>query len=122
MARRLKHAGVLEARQFWHSPLVRARDTAEGLVDQLRLRAPLVEVADLAPNHDPVLIAARLRKCRHSVAIVGHEPHLSALASLLVAGAAEPAVFELRKCAVLALEREGSRWIVRWQLTPELLG
>ncbi|MFI5358187.1 MAG: phosphohistidine phosphatase SixA [Opitutales bacterium] len=120
-ARFLKRAGGLEVGELWHSPLVRARDTAVAMAKQLGLDVPLVEVAELGPGHDPALVAARLAKQRESVAIVGHEPHLSALASLLVTGRAEPPVFVLRKCAVLALGRERGRWAVLWQITPGLL-
>jgi len=52
---------------------------------------------------------------------VGHEPHLSGLASLLVTGKAEPSRFLLKKCAMLRLDREGGGWTVRWQVSPEVL-
>ena len=55
------------------------------------------------------------------VAIVGHDPHLSALASLLVTGCAEPTNFVLKKCAVLRLDRTGNGWSVRWQISPEIV-
>ena len=55
------------------------------------------------------------------VALVGHDPHLSALASLLVTGKVEPVRFRLRKCAVLRLERSSGGWIVQWQVSPDLL-
>jgi phosphohistidine phosphatase len=111
----------LEAKEFWHSPLVRARDTAELLVKRLAARVRLVETAGLRPDDDPALIAKRLGASRRPVAVVGHEPHLSALASLLVAGQARPSRFVLRKCAVVCLERAGRRWVVCWQVEPELL-
>ncbi len=122
VAKFLKNAGGLEVGEIWHSGLVRSRDTAVALAKQLGLRVPLAEMKELAPGHDPALIAARLVDRKVAVAIVGHEPHLSALASLLVAGAAEPPLFVLRKCAVLALDREHEHWAVLWQITPELLG
>ncbi len=113
--------GQLAAGEFWHSPLVRARDTAELLVKHLKVRARLVEVAGLKPDDDPAFMAKKLRARCRPVAVVGHEPHLSALASLLVAGRAQPPLFVLRKCAVLGLEKTGRGWDVRWQVLPELL-
>lgn len=122
VAKFLRSAGGLEVGEIWHSGLVRSRDTAVAMVKQLGMRVPLAEMKELAPGQDPALIAARLTERKVPLAIVGHEPHLSALASLLVAGAATPPVFVLRKCAVLALEREHEHWAVLWQISPELLG
>lgn len=113
--------GRLDAREFWHSPLVRARDTAQGLVRELGQRAKRVEVAGLRPEDKPAVFAKRLNAVRRSVAVVGHEPHLSALASLLVAGRARPVLFEFKKCAVVCLEKTGRHWVVRWQVAPGLL-
>ena len=73
----------------------------------------------LCPEDDPAAVARRLARARTPVAIVAHEPLLSALASRLVAGAAEPVVFHVRKASALALARVGRRWVVRWFLPPE---
>lgn len=113
--------GRLETREFWHSPLVRARDTAQGLAKELGRRVKLAEVAGLRPEDKPAVMAKRLNAARRPVAVVGHEPHLSALASLLVAGRPKPVLFEFRKCAVICLEKAGRRWVVRWQVAPGLL-
>ena len=76
---------------------------------------------DLEPDADPRAAARRLKASTRPVAVVGHEPHLSALASLLVAGKTEPPVFVMKKCAVLALEGTGAYWMVRWHVSPEVL-
>lgn len=122
LARFLKKAAVLQPDEIWQSPLVRARETAAMLRQRLGLDARLVTLAELATGEGVAVLAARLRKNRRSIALVGHEPHLGALASLLVAGTEEPPLFILKKGAVVALERTGSRWAVRWQISPELLG
>lgn len=131
LGRELRRSGVLaEATACWHSPLVRARETAEIFCRSARLRIPLREVPGLGPADDPRIMARRLdRWTGGPVILVGHEPHLSALASLLVGGRKAPVLFELKKGALLALEssperHRGSRlrrWIVRWQLAPEVL-
>lgn len=114
------HDGFQPA-EIWHSPLVRARQTAELLTRHLAFDGSPVRVADIKPGDAPRTVARRLKTLRHSVALVGHEPHLSALASLLVAGQATPALFVLKKCAALALERGAGRWVVRWLVSPEIL-
>ena len=60
LARFLKRAENFAAREVWHSPLVRSRDTATLLMQRLRANTRLVAVAGLAPSADPTLMAARL--------------------------------------------------------------
>jgi phosphohistidine phosphatase len=114
----LQEGRGLKAQEIWHSPLVRARETAERLVDRLRSGARLHETADLEPETDPAVLARRLGKIRRPVAVVGHEPHLSALVTLLLTGRTRPAAVVLEKGAVAALERVGRRYALRWLVSP----
>jgi phosphohistidine phosphatase len=108
---------------IWHSPLVRARETAELLAKHVRLAARPSETAGLLPEDDPAVIVARVAHARlSSLALVGHEPFMSALASLLVTGDPLPPRFTFRKCAALALQGEGTHWSVLWFLSPEVVG
>jgi phosphohistidine phosphatase len=100
---------------------VRSQETAALLARQLRLDVPLLLQPGLEPEDKPEMVARRLRSATRSVAIVGHEPHLSALASLLVRGRAAPPAFVIKKCTALTLEGTGRFWMVRWQVSPELL-
>ena len=117
----LRDAGAFEAREIWHSPLRRAHETAGLLARRMQKGAKLKEVAGLTPDDAVDRIATKLGELRRPVAVVGHEPHLSALASLLVAGHAAPPRFKLKKCAVLRLDRSEAGWAVRWLVSPELL-
>lgn len=117
----LRHNDILGTREIWHSPLVRARETAKRLVKHLGMRAKLVQVDGLLHEDEPAIMARRLNTVRRPVAVVGHEPHLSALASILVAGKPQPPLFVLKKGAVLALEKHQGRWAVRWQASPEIV-
>ena len=121
----LRSGGEMQPAEIWHSPLIRASQTAELLAESLGLRVPLKRVPGLRSGDDPHLITPRLHP-PHSLALVGHEPHLSALGSLLVTGEAFPPVFVMGKCAILALERykggDTGCWAVRWHVAPELLG
>jgi phosphohistidine phosphatase len=111
--------------EIWHSPLARSRQTARLLAPVLAPIAKVVEIAGLEPENNPRPLAARLKTVHHDLAIVGHEPHLSLLAALLVTGAATPEVFKLRKASVLCLDHAyattESPWRVRWLLASELL-
>jgi phosphohistidine phosphatase len=117
----LRANGAFAPDEIWHSGLVRAHETAGLLARRLKLTVPQREVAGLKPEDNPKAIARRAARAERAIALVGHEPHLSALASLLVAGEAEPPVFEMKKGAVLALARVTGRWVVRWQVSPEVL-
>jgi len=85
----------------------------------------------MLPDDEPEEMARRLDAVppEASIAVVGHEPHLGRLASLLVRGKAKPALFDLPKGTVLALHRNATtthktghpRWRVRWMVTPALL-
>ena len=126
-----KTNGRLNPRQFWHSPLQRSFETAADLVSEMQLDSALVETDGLAPFDDPMIMAERLRiyPTDHDLAIVGHQPHLANLASLLVTSRASPALFHFKKSSVLALRLSNeqhantglSRWRVAWHYSPELL-
>jgi phosphohistidine phosphatase len=105
------------------SPYVRAWETAEILAEQAGWPAP-VPALELEAERAPDDAVALLR--RHagieSIALVGHEPHLSLLASLLLVGHGSKVEIELKKGGVVAL----TRWtedeaFLRWVATPKLL-
>ncbi|KPK66161.1 MAG: hypothetical protein AMS21_03040 [Gemmatimonas sp. SG8_38_2] len=118
-----EHVSVAEIR---HSTKLRARQTAEIFSAEAGLRAPLLEMSGLEPMADVVANAAELSHVSHDLMIVGHLPHLSRLASLLVTGNADFDAFSFRECSVLHLRREedGARevWRVVWLLYPGLIG
>jgi phosphohistidine phosphatase len=69
------------------SPLVRASQTAEVLLGAYG-RVTTVRIAELAPASKPAELLPWLhaQRRRSTVAVVGHEPHLSALVELLLVG------------------------------------
>lgn len=121
LGRFLREADAFAAAEIWHSPLRRSESTAALLAKHLKTDASLVEVSGLRPDSSPDSILRKLHDLRRPVAVVGHEPHLSALASLLVADEAAPPRFLFKKCAALRLDRSEGVWAVRWQISPELL-
>jgi len=122
LAKVLARGDSFAPEEFWHSPLARSRETATLLARGLELRARLVEVPGLEPEDDPDIMVRRLKGRSEPLALVGHEPHLSALATRLVGGPAGWPIFALRKGGIISLEGAGAHWQVRWQLAPELLG
>jgi phosphohistidine phosphatase len=77
------------------SPLVRARQTADLLVDGLKPKPTLEVFPLLAPGEAPAKVAAALGAYagRHTIALVGHEPGLGELGQWLI-GANAPVVFK----------------------------
>ena len=122
LAKFLRRSQAFAPEEIWHSPLVRAQETAALLSVGLKLRVPLREIAGLAPDDDPHRIARQLATNRRTIAIVGHEPQLGARASLLVTGTPEPVRFTMKKGATLSLEGTGRHWVVCWHVSPALLG
>lgn len=121
MARWLRKHAAPDVAEIWHSPLVRARETAELFAEGLRLKAPRREVPGLLPEDPPAAMATALGRHHESVMVVGHEPHLSTLAALLL-GVTDGAV-DFKKGGVLCLERavRGGPWMVLWHVSPQLV-
>jgi phosphohistidine phosphatase len=86
LARLIEKADVVAS-----SPLVRARDTAAPIADELGGLAR-VETPALAPGAKPAAFAEWLRGLGkvERVVVVGHEPDLSALVTWLVSGLSTP--------------------------------
>ena len=109
------------------SPAVRARETADLVVQHLRCRRRVVERAELgitAEPRDVVLFLAGLRPVPASILLVGHEPYLGRLLSLLVSGAPDLAI-PLRKAGLARLSTQhllaGRCASLDWLLTARQL-
>ncbi len=106
------------------SPLVRAAQTAEIVHRRLDNPGELVTSAALAPSGYPRALIDEIATdypSADSVMLVGHEPYLSALISLLVTGDTVP-VIRLKKGALCKLRAPNLRygrcgWI-EWSLNP----
>jgi phosphohistidine phosphatase len=111
----LRKVPGIDPDQIWHSPLVRSRETAELLAKGLGLKAALVLTPGLEPENDPSAVAATLETETRDIAIVGHEPHLGVLASLMVHGPVRAGVYyPFPKAGVVALTRAGKAWKAQW--------
>ena len=109
---------------IWSSPLVRARQTAEIVAKELKATKQLKLVDELSPGGDAVKLIKKLRAlkpARENILLVGHEPDLSKLLSLLVTGKTG-ADFALKKAGLAKLELENLRAgrcaTLAWLLTP----
>ena len=109
------------------SPYPRAWRTAEILHEETRWPAPEPR-EELAAGRPPDEGAALIEEiAAESVALVGHEPNLSLLASFLLTGDHDLARLELKKGGVAFLElpdrvdaKRGTA-ILRWSVSPRIL-
>lgn len=106
------------------SPFLRAKQTAEIVAGALELEPKLAYTESLTPNGNPktlIEVLQRLKPVRKNVLLVGHEPYLSRLAALLVAGNTNLAL-DFKKGGLCKLEIETLRYArcatLDWLLTP----
>lgn len=107
------------------SPFLRARQTAEIVADALKAEKRLQFTELLAASANPKALAehlAHLRPDRRSVLLVGHEPLLTSLLSLLLSGGPFLRV-DLKKAGLCKLSVESFkpeyRAALNWLLTPK---
>lgn len=108
------------------SPYVRAKETAEILADVFKIKKKLEFSDHLAPMADPNPLIAEINEkySVDSIALVGHEPYLSTLVSMLVAeGAAVDITF--KKGGVCRLSTDDLHHTrsatLEWLLSPGVL-
>jgi phosphohistidine phosphatase len=83
------------------SPLVRARQTAEILTTVARWPRAIDRI-ELAPGVEPAELIAMLRAQRaRRIALVGHEPALSTLLSVMIAGGRTSLAADLKKGGIV---------------------
>jgi phosphohistidine phosphatase len=105
------------------SPLVRAIQTAEVIAAEYD--CDFVQVEALAPGNDPGEVLKWLQQQRgDTIAVVGHEPDLSALVGYLLT--AKPATFlTLKKSGTVLIDLEDSprpgNVKLEWLLVPRVL-
>jgi len=106
------------------SPYLRARQTAEIVAEAFKVQKRLQLCDELAADHEPADAIAFLQGIKpqpENVLVVGHEPYLSRLISLLVAGNVGCSV-ELKKGGLCELTvdslKAGRCATLDWLVTP----
>jgi phosphohistidine phosphatase len=110
------------ALRIFHSPKLRARQTAEILSEYLNPVKGPSEVDGLSPLDHPDIWAVRIQNTYDDTILVGHLPHLGRLASLLLCGNLAKNVIAFRTASITCLKRDDAGlWSLAWMLTPEIL-
>ena len=106
------------------SPFIRAKQTAEIVAGELKLKKRLEFFDGLAPGGFKALVQKlhELKPAPEHILLVGHEPYLSRLISLLMSGDADAAAVKMKKGGLCKLEvgelRHGQCARLAWLLTP----
>lgn len=113
----------IEPDRIVSSPLPRAWQTAEIAADALGISDRLEASEMLRDDRDPQAIREWLRsRTDGRLMIVGHNPGLSHLLSLLVTGSTDSLPCELKKGAVAALSSgDGGGYALDWIAPPRIL-
>lgn len=108
------------------SPYERARETAQILADNFKMKKKIAYSENLIPMGEPDLLIGEINESYtvNSLALIGHEPNLSTLIGFLTSDAGKLEV-TLKKGGVCRLStddlRQERRATIDWLLTPNIL-
>ena len=106
----------------FHSNKTRSKETAEIMAAYLFPPKGMIQKEDLSPNDNPKIWADRLSQEQQDVMVVGHLPHLSKLASLLLIKNEEQVKLGFKNSGIVCLQKDdNSNWLLSWLVTPEIL-
>jgi phosphohistidine phosphatase len=107
---------------IWHSGKKRAEQTAEILGETLGTGIHVEICEGLAPNDDISIIKEKIETAeQNSIALVGHLPHLSRLASELLTGNQEMEIIRFKNAGIVCLLGEIQDWELEWMVTPDII-
>ena len=107
VAKFLSEAGI-KIDKILHSGKLRAAQTAEILGQYIKPAKGVEKAEGLEPLADPKIWFKNLKQIDEDVMLVGHLPHLSRLASLLLTGRTDLEPIKFRMAGVVCLERDES--------------
>ena len=125
IARGLRALGV-DFDLILSSPYVRAKETAEILAEVLKIKADIVFSDNLFPMGDPDALISEMNEkySVNNIALVGHEPFLSAMIGLLVTDnvGIDMTLKKGGVCKLTADDLHHTRKAeLEWLLTPDIL-
>jgi len=121
VAQFLKRAGV-KVKEFYHSPLKRAQETAEIIRNTIYPNGQLVAKDYLSPNEETDKMVYELSQSKDDMMIVSHLPFLPKLIARLVVNDENRNVIGLETSSVLAMYRDAQgHWQIVWLVSPTLI-
>jgi phosphohistidine phosphatase len=112
----------VEVARIFHSEKKRTLETAEILANSIKPGREVNEAGGLKALDDPKLWYDRISNSEEDTMLVGHLPHLTKLASMLLSGDAEKNPVDFKLGGVVCLKKaEDGEWSVEWMLVPDLI-
>lgn len=119
-ARILKADGI-KIDTIWHSPKIRAVETAAILAKVLFPAEGMVQKESLSPNSQPEIILNEIKVMDKNIMIVSHIPFLQRLSSLFLFNTDINDVIKFAAAGVVCLENSGhDKWQIAFEITPDL--
>ena len=111
----------LQVTRIFHSSRLRAKQTAEIFAQHLVPAPTILEHKGLGPSDDPHQTKRLIQEEEKSLMLVGHLPHLSRLASLLILDDTEKEVVRFSMGGVVCLGQSGDGWLIDWSIIPKIV-
>lgn len=111
----------LKIKKIFHSGKLRAKQTAEVYAKYLKPEEGVDEEEGLNPLDNVKIWVEKLTCINEDIMLVGHLPHLSKLASILVVGNENKEVLKFKMAGVACLEKNNGKWSILWVIPPELI-
>lgn len=102
----------------YHSTKARAAQTAGTLTGLLPHQAQILVTDGLLPGDDPGIWSNRVSSMDTDTMLVGHLPHLSRLASLLLCWNSEISLIQFDTAAAVCLDNNTGAWLLEWMVSP----
>jgi phosphohistidine phosphatase len=126
VAKGMKHIGV-DMDWILTSPYRRASDTADIVADRFKMRKKVKVIPELASDGDPKGLVRHLAAAYRShdtLLLVGHEPYLSRLVSVLI-GSPQSLSLDWKKAGLCRLTAKALHYgrcaTLEWWLPPKVL-
>lgn len=91
-------------REIWHSPKLRAKETAVIIRERLGKSLPLVENSGLLPHGDVMSIASELEVLKRNIIIVSHLPFVAELAEYILKSSFQGFVKGFPPCGAVLID------------------
>lgn len=125
LARFIRDNSFFDYEEVWCSPYRRARQTAKPFMDEQPGPINYQEMDCLVPFGEPMEVLSKLIELHHSVLIVGHNPHLSQLARILLGVNQSHVHLPFKKSGLMAFKRDPfsqTGYSLAGYLTPKSIG
>lgn len=117
----LATAGI-RATAIFHSGKKRTQQTADILAMRIAASARAEKISGIDPLDPVEALVSRIDEWPSDTIVVGHQPFMGKLVSLLVTCNEEGAVVSFRPGCIICLEHEeNAGWSMAWMIRPELL-